>query len=150
MNLLSPYADTLRCVALVWYGLWSILALWCTISDKRRAKTHRGRRACDAALHALCPPQDPPREIHADPAGACAIAHCGGLRALAAIKNTRYPRTLWDTAFFCAGDHFIRTMVRSLPYAVYSAGISSPKRAASPFQTTSVGSLSRATANGFL
>ncbi len=43
MNLLSPYADTLRCVALVWYGLWSILALWCTISDKRRAKSHRWR-----------------------------------------------------------------------------------------------------------
>lgn len=43
MNPLSPYADTLRCIALVWYGLWSILALWCTISDKRRAKSHRWR-----------------------------------------------------------------------------------------------------------
>ena len=43
MNPLHPYADLLRCVAFVWYGLWSILALWCTISDKRRAGSRRWR-----------------------------------------------------------------------------------------------------------
>ena len=43
MSPLHPYADLLRCVAFVWYGIWSILALWCTISDKRRAKSHRWR-----------------------------------------------------------------------------------------------------------
>ncbi len=43
MNLLTAYADTLRHIALIWYGLWSLLALWCTISDKHRAKSHRWR-----------------------------------------------------------------------------------------------------------
>lgn len=43
MNPLCLYADTLRHIAFVWYGIWSICALFCTISDKHRAKTHRWR-----------------------------------------------------------------------------------------------------------
>lgn len=35
--------DAIRYIACVWYGCWSILALWCTIADKRRAKRHMWR-----------------------------------------------------------------------------------------------------------
>lgn len=43
MTTLPLSVETVRYIALGWYGFWSLLALWCTISDKRRARTRRWR-----------------------------------------------------------------------------------------------------------
>lgn len=40
---LSIEIETVRYIAFAWYGFWSVLSLWCTVSDKRRAKSHRWR-----------------------------------------------------------------------------------------------------------